>query len=140
MQENEDIEIKPGRRRRFGSATRVYVAIGATDMRKGFEGLFGIVRDRLMIDPLSGHVFVFCNARKNRLKILYWDGSGLWICSKLLEKGRFSWPMQGDENGKVRLSQEQLTMLIGGIELRQTRRKDWYRKEIVEAGAEKPGV
>jgi len=46
-------------------------------MRKGFEGLFGIVRDRLMIDPLSGHVFVFCNARKNRLKILYWDGSGL---------------------------------------------------------------
>jgi transposase len=58
----------------FGSATRVYVAIGATDMRKGFEGLFGIVRDRLMIDPLSGHVFVFCNARKNRLKILYWDG------------------------------------------------------------------
>jgi transposase len=124
----------------FGSATRVYVAIGATDMRKGFEGLFGIVRDRLMIDPLSGHVFVFCNARKNRLKILYWDGSGLWICSKRLEKGRFSWPGQGDENGKVRLSQEQLTMLIGGIELKQTRRKDWYRKEIVEIGAEKPGA
>jgi transposase len=118
----------------FGSATRVYVAIGATDMRKGFEGLFGIVRDRLMIDPLSGHVFVFCNARKNRLKILYWDGSGLWICSKRLGKGRFSWPGQGDENGKVRLSPEQLTMLIGGIELKQTRRKDWYRKEIVEAG------
>jgi transposase len=124
----------------FGSATRVYVAIGATDMRKGFEGLFGIVRDRLMIDPLSGHVFVFCNARKNRLKILYWDGSGLWICSKRLEKGRFSWPGQGDENGKVRLSQEQLTMLIGGIELKQTRRKDWYWKEIVEIGAEKPGA
>jgi transposase len=124
----------------FGSATRVYVAIGATDMRKGFEGLFGIVRDRLMIDPLSGHVFVFCNARKNRLKILYWDGSGLWICSKRLEKGRFSWPGQGDENGKVHLSQEQLTMLIGGIELKQTRRKDWYRKEIVEIGAEKPGA
>jgi transposase len=124
----------------FGSATRVYVAIGATDMRKGFEGLFGIVRDRLLIDPLSGHVFVFCNARKNRLKILYWDGSGLWICSKRLEKGRFSWPGQGDENGKVGLSQEQLTMLIGGIELKQTRRKDWYRKEIVEIGAEKPGA
>ena len=116
----------------FGSATRVYVAIGATDMRKGFEGLFGIVRDRLMIDPLSGHVFVFCNARKNRLKILYWDGSGLWICSKRLEKGRFSWPGPGDENGKLRLSQEQLTMLLGGIELEESRRKDWYRKEIAE--------
>ena len=124
----------------FGSATRVYLAIGATDMRKGFEGLFGIVRDRLLIDPLSGHVFVFCNAGKNRLKILYWDGSGLWICSKRLEKGRFSWPGQGDENGKVRLSQEQLTMLLGGIELAKTRRKNWYRKEMVEAGAEKPGV
>jgi transposase len=124
----------------FGSATRVYLAIGATDMRKGFEGLFGIVRDRLLIDPLSGHVFVFCNARKNRLKILYWDGSGLWICSKRLEKGRFSWPMQGDENGRLRLSQEQLTMLLGGIELAKTRRKNWYRKEMVEAGAEKPGV
>jgi transposase len=124
----------------FGSATRVYLAIGATDMRKGFEGLFGIVRDRLLIDPLSGHVFVFCNARKNRLKILYWDGSGLWICSKRLEKGRFSWPGQGDENGRLRLSQEQLTMLLGGIELAKTRRKNWYRKEMVEAGAEKPGV
>jgi transposase len=122
----------------FGSATRVYVAIGATDMRKGFEGLFGIVRDRLLIDPLSGHVFVFCNARKNRLKILYWDGSGLWICSKRLEKGRFSWPARGDENGKVRLSPEQLAMLLGGIELKQSRRKDWYRREMVESGAEKP--
>jgi hypothetical protein len=56
-----------------------------------------------------------------------------------LEKGRFSWPTQGDKNGKVHLSQEQLAMLIGGIELKQTRRKDWYRKEIVEAGVEKPG-
>jgi transposase len=116
----------------FGSATRVYVAVGATDMRKGFEGLFGIVRDRLMIDPLSGHVFVFCNARKNRLKILYWDRSGLWICSKRLERARFSWPDQGDENDKLRLSQEQLTLLISGIELERARRKDWYRKEIAE--------
>lgn len=118
----------------IGAATRVYVAIGPTDMRKGFEGLFGIVRDRLLIDPLSGHLFVFCNARKNRLKILFWDGSGIWICSKRLERGRFSWPAQGDENGKLRLSQEQLTLLIGGVELEAARRKDWYRKEIAEAG------
>ena len=107
---------------------------GAEKRLPGWCGYLKSVRDRPLIDPLSGHVFVFCNARKNRLKILYWDGSGLWICSKRLEKGRFSWPGQGDENGKVRLSQEQLTMLIGGIELKQTRRKDWYWKEIVEAG------
>ena len=116
----------------IGAATRVYLAIGATDMRKGFEGLFAIVRDRLLIDPLSGHLFVFCNARKNRLRILFWDGSGIWICTKRLERGRFSWPAQGDENGKLHLSQEQLTLLIGGIELTKTRRKDWYRKEIAE--------
>src|SRR6202047_4152311 len=98
----------------FGSATRVYVAIGATAMRKGFVGLFGIVLDRLMIDPLSGHVFVFCNARKNRLKILYWDGSGLWICSKRLEKGGFGCRTKGADKGKGHLSKEQLTTLICG--------------------------
>ena len=123
----------------FGSATRVYLAAGATDMRKGFDGLFGIARDRLGIDPLSGHLFVFCNGRRNRLKVLYWDGSGLWICSKRLEKGRFSWPVQGDEQGRVGLSSEALTLLVSGIELSRSRRKDWYRQEIVEAGAEKPG-
>ena len=122
----------------FGSATRVYLAAGATDMRKGFDGLFGIARDRLGMDPLSGHLFVFCNGRRNRLKVLYWDGSGLWICSKRLEKGRFSWPVQGDEQGRVRMSSEELTLLVSGIELSQSRRKDWYRKEIVEVGAEKP--
>jgi transposase len=123
----------------FGSATRVYLAAGATDMRKGFDGLFGIARDGLGIDPLSGHLFVFCNGRRNRLKVLYWDGSGLWICSKRLEKGRFSWPAQGDEQGRVRMSSEELTLLVSGIEWSPSRRKDWYRQEIVEVGAEKPG-
>ena len=123
----------------LGLATRVYLAAGATDMRKGFDGLFGIARDRLGMDPLSGHLFVFCNGRRNRLKVLYWDGSGLWICSKRLEKGRFSWPVQGDEQGRVRLSSEELTLLVSGIELSRSRRKDWYRQEIVEVGAEKPG-
>ena len=122
----------------LGLATRVYLAAGATDMRKGFDGLFGIARDRLGIDPLSGHLFVFCNGRRNRLKVLYWDGSGLWICSKRLEKGRFSWPVQGDEQGRVRMSSEELTLLVSGIELSQSRRKDWYRQEMVGAGAEKP--
>ncbi len=84
----------------LGSATRVYLAAGATDMRKGFDGLYGMARDRLGIDPLSGHLFVFCNGRRNRLKVLYWGGSGLWICSKRLEKGRFSWPAQGDDQGR----------------------------------------
>jgi hypothetical protein len=58
-------------------------------MRKGFEGLYGLVRDRLLCEPLSGHLFLFCNAQRNRLKILVWDGSGLWVCSKKLLKGRY---------------------------------------------------
>jgi transposase len=123
----------------FGSATRVYLAAGATDMRKGFDGLYGMARDRLRIDPLSGHLFVFCNGRRNRLKVLYWDGSGLWICSKRLEKGRFSWPAQGDDQGRVRMSSEELTLLVGGIELSRSRKKEWYRKEMVEKSEEKAG-
>jgi len=66
----------------FGPATRIYLAVGATDMRKGFEGLFGLVRDRLQCEPLSGHVFLFCNGRRNRLKILYWDRDGWAIWYK----------------------------------------------------------
>jgi transposase len=67
-----------------GSATRIYLAPGTTDMRKGFEGLFGLVRDQLQCDPLSGHMFLFSNARRTRLKILFWDRSGLWVCAKYL--------------------------------------------------------
>jgi transposase len=104
-------------------------------MRKGFEGLYGLVRDRLLCEPLSGHLFLFCNAQRNRLKILVWDGSGLWVCSKKLLKGRFSWIESGDAQGKVVLSHEELSLLLGGIDLRQTKRKRWYRKENDEGDA-----
>lgn len=63
-----------------GAATRTYLAVGATDMRKGFNGLFGLVRDRLMCDPMSGHLCLFANAERNRLKVIFWDGTGLWVC------------------------------------------------------------
>jgi hypothetical protein len=74
----------------LGSATRIYLAAGVTDMRKGFEGLYGLVRDRLSCDPLSGHLFLFCNAQRNRLKVLVWDGSGLWVCATPLAPPRKS--------------------------------------------------
>src|SRR5258706_10513188 len=80
----------------LGPATRVYVATGATDMRKGFEGLYGLVRGQLGCDPLSGHLFLFANRARTRLKILFWDGSGLWVCAKRLEKGRFRWLARGE--------------------------------------------
>jgi len=113
----------------LGAATRIYLAVGSTDMRKGFEGLYGLVRDQLGLDPLSGHLCLFCNKGRNRLKVLYWDGSGLWICAKRLERGRFSWPSDGEDSARVTLSQEELSLLLGGIDLTRTRRKNWYRKE-----------
>jgi transposase len=114
----------------IGPATRIYLALGATDMRKGFEGLYGLVRDRLQLEPLSGHLFLFCNKARNRTKVLFWDGSGLWICAKRLEKGRFSWPNEGEQQTRVTLSHEELALLLGGIEVGRTERKDWYRKEL----------
>lgn len=96
-------------------------------MRKGFEGLYGLVRDRLLCDPLSGHLFLFCNGQRNRLKILVWDGSGLWVCAKRLEKGRFGWPQSRHGQDKVLLNHEELSLLLGGIDLEQTRKRPWYR-------------
>src|SRR6195256_690704 len=110
-----------------GPATRISLAAGATDMRKSFEGLHGLVRDRLMCDPLSGHVFLFSNAQRNRLKLLFWDGSGLWVCAKRLEKGRFRWPEHTGEECKIVLSHEELMLLLGGIDLTQTRQRAWHR-------------
>jgi transposase len=111
-----------------GPATRIYLAAGATDMRQGFEGLYGLVRDRLQLEPLSGHLFLFSNAQRNRLKVLFWDGSGLWVCAKRLEKGRFGWPAAASGQVKVVLSHEELAMLLGGIDLAGSKRRAWFRR------------
>src|ERR1035437_8651177 len=105
-------------------------------MRKGFEGLYGLVRDRLLCEPLSGHLFLFCNAQRNRLKILAWDGTGLWICAKRWEKGKFGWPEVNGDRKKMQLSHEEWALLLGGIDLRQTERRRWYRR----GGAEEPAA
>ena len=114
-----------------GLPTKIYIAVEAIDMRKGFEGLHGLVRDQLGQDPLSGHLFLFTNRTKTRLKALVWDGSGLWVCAKRLEKGRFRWPdvSPGDENVRsVILRAEELAMLVNGLDVKQTQQRKWYRK------------
>jgi transposase len=113
----------------LGPATRVFVALEAVDMRKGYDGLYGLVAHHLGEDPRSGHLFVFTNSQRNRLKILYWDGTGLWVCGKRLEKGRFTWPSPQDPaSGKVRLSAARLAMLLGGIDLGHAKAKAWLRE------------
>ena len=84
------------------------------------------MRDRLLCEPLSGHIFVFANSERNRLKLLFWGGSELWVCAKRLEKGRFYWPEVDCGDLKARLSHEELA-LLGGIDLRQTRPRHWHR-------------
>jgi transposase len=112
----------------LGLATKIYVAVEAVDMRKGFEGLYGLVRDQLCHDPLSGHLFLFANKTKTRLKALVWDGSGLWVCAKRLEKGRFRWPEAKPQQRAVTMRSEELAMLVNGLDLKQTRQRNWYRK------------
>jgi transposase len=116
----------------LGAATRVYLAPGATDLRKGFEGLFAAVRGKLEKDPLSGHVFVFCNRGRDRLKLLYFDGSGLWICAKRLERGSFRWPALEDASAVMTLSRAELVLLLEGIDLKAGRARAWYRREVAE--------
>jgi len=112
----------------LGPATRIYIALDPIDMRKGFDGLYGLVGDRLGQDPLSGHLFLFTNRSRTRLKVLVWDGSGLWVCAKRLERGRFGWPA-GNGSRSVTMRPEELAMLINGIDLKQTQpRRNWIRQ------------
>jgi transposase len=96
------------------------------------NGLYGLVRDHLGCDPESGHVFLFSNARRNRLKLLVYDQSGLWICSKKLDGGNFGWPGADTSVTKIVVSHEELALLLGGIDLSETGRRKWYRKPRVE--------
>ena len=112
----------------LGPATKIYLASEPIDMRKGFEGLFGLVRDCLGHDPLSGHLFLFTNRTHTRLKALVWDGSGLWVCAKRLERGRFGWP-EGKAASSISMRPEELAMLVNGMDLSQARpRRNWLRR------------
>jgi transposase len=113
----------------LGPATKIYICLDSVDMRKGFDGLYGLVRDHLGEDPQSGHLFLFTNRSHTRLKALVWDGSGLWVCAKRLERGRFGWPAANGTHS-VLMRPEELAMLINGLDLRQARpRKNWPERK-----------
>ena len=97
--------------------TKVWLACGVTDMRKGFDGLAAVVQLALNEDPFSGQLFVFRGRRGDRVKILWWDGEGLCLFAKRLERGRFVWPRTAE--GAVHLTQAQLSMLLEGIDWRR---------------------
>jgi len=111
----------------LGPSIKVYLARGTTDMRKSFDSLAGLVRGTLAADPLSGHLFVFCGRRRNLVKILYWDGSGFWVVAKRLARGTFSWPDGEDGRPSVELRHDELTALLGGVDLDRTTWREWWR-------------
>ena len=97
--------------------THIWIAAGVTDMRRGFDGLSALVQTKLEQSPFSGHVFVFRGRRGDLIKVLWWDGDGLCLFAKRLERGRFVWPQAGD--GTVALTRAQLSMLLEGIDWRR---------------------
>ena len=97
--------------------TRIWLAAGMTDMRRGFDGLASIAQEKLGADPFGGHVFVFRGRRGDLVKLLWWDGDGLCLFAKRLERGRFIWPQATD--GAIHLSAAQLSMLLEGIDWRR---------------------
>jgi transposase len=108
----------------WSSGTRVFVATQPVDLRASFNRLFALTQSVLQQDPLSGHWFVFTNAERNRVKVLFWDGSGLWVCAKRLEKGRFTWPRVGEPCARLR--SEELLALLSGLEVRE--KAGWFRR------------
>lgn len=108
-------------------AVRVYVATGTTDLRRSIDGLAMLVRERLTLDPLSGHLFLFRNRRGDRVKILAWDRSGFWVLYKRLERGTFAWPADTDAT-PVEIRSADLLLLLAGTDLTHTRRRRWYER------------
>lgn len=114
----------------FTGALKIYLALEPQDMRKSFNGLYAAAQEHLGEDPRSGALFVFCNKRRNRIKTLYFDGTGLWVSAKRLERGCFSWPKpsRGGQS-KLRLAPEALVLLLDGVDLRGARLRPWYERE-----------
>lgn len=111
----------------FSGSLRVFVAVEPCDMRKSFHGLHDAVTGKLKEDPKSGAVFAFTNRRRTILKLLYFDGSGLWVLAKRLERGAFSWPKGADvRDGKLRLNSTALALLLDGIDMRDGCKRPWY--------------
>lgn len=110
----------------IGPTTRVYLRPGRTDLRLGFDGLYQLVRTVMGEDPQSGSVFAFCNRSRTRLKLLAWDGDGLWVCAKRLESGTFTWTADGPVDP---ITAAELWALVSGLQTSGWRRN--WRKPIL---------
>jgi transposase len=109
----------------LGGAQNIYLATGATDLRKSFVGLHALIRDQLKLEPLSGAIFGFCNRRKDTVKLFFYDRGRFWVCAKRLEEGTFKWPAAGTRT--VRLTATDLALLLGGVDPTHSRVRRWWQ-------------
>jgi transposase len=112
----------------FGSHLRFYLYRKVADMRKGFDGLCGLVSSELERDPACGDVYVFINRRRDRMKLLVWEDGGFWLFYHRLEAGTFKLPEASDEVHEVAISYEDLLLMLRGIEVREVRRRKRYKQ------------
>ncbi len=115
----------------FPGTLKVFLALEPTDLRKSFNGLYAQAKEVMKERPESGALFVFTNRRRTRIKILHFDGTGLWVMTKRLEQGTFSWPKGVDtrRKHKLDLSPEALGLLLDGVDLKQGSMRPWYQRK-----------
>lgn len=107
-----------------------YLYTPPTDMRKSFDGLFGLVTSTLGQDPMNGAMYIFLNRYRNRMKLLVWDRSGFWIFYKRLEKGTFQLPTHDPDQNALSVSYEQLMMILEGIDLNSVKRRPRFQQLV----------
>jgi len=108
----------------LGLGRPIFLATGATDLRRGMNALYACILDQLGQEPLSGALFVFCNRRKDAVKVFCYDEGGVWLCAKRLESGTFRWPQAGAR--AVQLTAADLHLLLSGIDPTRTRLRHWW--------------
>jgi transposase len=107
--------------------TRIYLALEPVDMRKHYDGLWTLAAQHLGLDPKTGALFVLTNKSRDRIKLLHWDSTGVWVLAKRLEQGRFTWPASATgDSRKLTLDPAALTLLLDGIDLKHGAKKAWY--------------
>ncbi len=115
------------------ASVRVYLCTSACDMRKSFDGLHALVTQAMELDALAGHLFVFTNRRRDRIKILYWDRDGFAVWAKRLEEGAYAMPLSGSAEKRREITAPELSALLSGIDLSQAKRRRRYRLKSAEA-------
>ena len=115
------------------ASVRVYLCASACDMRKSFDGLHALVTQSMELDAFAGHLFVFANRRRDRIKILYWDRDGFAVWAKRLEEGTYAMPFGDAAEKRREITAAELGALLSGIDLSQAKRRKRYQRGIAEA-------